>query len=78
MNLDPKVRQKLLKESKTPFLGLRRLIWAALLGSASLGLIIMLTRVFGGETVPLSDFGVQAVALFLFGGLIYFDRSEGT
>ncbi len=76
MNLDPKVRQKLLKESKTPFLGVRRLIWGALLGSALLGLIIMLSRTLGGENVPLSDFGIQLLALFLFSGLIYFDRSR--
>tara|TARA_B100001250_G_C19440638_1_gene631627 strand:+ start:29 stop:265 length:237 start_codon:yes stop_codon:yes gene_type:complete len=78
LNLDPKVRQKLLKESRTPFLGFRRLIWGALLGSAVLGLIIMFTRILAGEYVPLSDLGVQFFALILFGGLIFVDRSRET
>ncbi len=76
MNLDPNVRKKLLEESRAPFLGVRRLLWGALLASAACGLIIMLLRSLFGESVPLSDIGVQLFALVLFGSLIYVDRSR--
>ena len=76
MTLDPKVRQKLLKESKAPFLGVRRLLWSALFGSAIIGLLIMLIRFLSGNIVPLSDIGVQFFALLLFGGLIIVDRNK--
>lgn len=77
LNLDPKVRQKLLKESRAPFLGIRRLLWGALLGSAGVGLLIMLSRTLMGESVPFSDFAVQIFALVIFSILIYFDRDSG-
>ena len=32
--IDPKLKKKLLKESQTPFKGLRRLLWLAFAGSA--------------------------------------------
>ena len=76
MDLDPNVRQKLLKESQAPFLGVRRLLWGVLFGSAMIGLLIMLIRLISGNIVPLSDIGVQSFALLLFGGLIIIDRNK--
>ena len=78
MNLDPNVRQKLLKESQAPFLGVRRLLWGVLFGSAMIGLLIMFIRLISGNIVPLSDIGIQAFALLLFGGLILIDRNKTT
>ena len=40
--IDPKLKKKLLKETQTPFKGLRRILWIAFSGSALLGLLIML------------------------------------
>ena len=76
MNLDTKVREKLLKESKTPFLGFRRLIWGALLASATVGLLIMLTKALSGGNLILGDIGIQLLAILIFGGLIFFDRNR--
>ncbi|MDP6852302.1 MAG: photosystem II assembly family protein [Prochlorococcaceae cyanobacterium ETNP1_MAG_8] len=49
MNLDPKIRKKLLQESKTPFRGLRRVVWVALSASAGMGLLIMGIRFASGK-----------------------------
>ena len=38
--IDPELKKKLLRETKAPFRGLRRLIWAACSGSALLGSFI--------------------------------------
>ncbi len=75
--LDPKVREKLLKESKNPLLGVRRILWVILFAYASLGLLIMLSRVTSGEVVPFSDIGIQITAFLVFGGLTWFDRTKG-
>jgi hypothetical protein len=72
------MRERLLKESLTPWRGLRRLVWAALFASAGLGLFTMLFRVSAGNTVELSDFGIQAGALTLFSVLLYLDRTRNT
>ena len=76
-SLDPNLRAKLLKESKRPFAGLRRVLWVALFGSAGLGFLIMFSRIISGELVALKDVGIQTSALLIFGTLIWFDRSKG-
>ncbi len=76
MNLDPKLREKLLKESRQPFKGIRRIIWIALCGSAGVGLIIMAMRFSAGETVSIDDLEIQIVAFLLFSALLIFDRSK--
>ncbi len=76
MNLDPKLREKLLKESRQPFKGVRRVIWIALSASAGIGLLIMGIRFSTGETVQMNDFIIQVLAFLLFGTLFYFDRSN--
>ena len=74
--IDSQLREKLLKETKNPFYGPRRLLWFILFGGASLGLLIMLSRLIAGDVVLVSDFGVQAGAFFVFGILIWFDRRD--
>ena len=75
-NLDPKLREKLLQETKNPFYGPRRVLWIALFGSACLGLLIMFSRTLTGEVVPLSDIAIQMGAFLGFGSLIWFDRKR--
>ena len=74
--INPQLREKLLKETKNPFYGPRRVLWFIFFGAASLGLLIMLTRVGFGEKVLISDLGIQGGAFLLFGGLIWFDRKK--
>ena len=47
--IDPELKKKLLKETQTPFKGLRRILWIAFSGSAFLGLIIMLSQISSGS-----------------------------
>ncbi|WP_036901047.1 MULTISPECIES: DUF3493 domain-containing protein [Prochlorococcus] len=74
MNLDPKVRKKLIRESKNPFYGIRRIIWFSLFASAGIGFLIMIFRLIARENVLIGDLGVQISALILFGALVFFDR----
>tara|TARA_B100000214_G_scaffold374236_1_gene356430 strand:+ start:211 stop:471 length:261 start_codon:yes stop_codon:yes gene_type:complete len=74
--IDPNLREKLLRETKNPFYGPRRALWFVLFGAAALGLLIMLSRIIGGDQVPLNDFGVQGGAFLLFAFLIWFDRKK--
>ena len=76
VNLDPKIRKKLLQESKTPFRGLRRVVWVALSASAGMGLLIMGIRSASGETVLMSDVAIQLIAFFAFSSFILLDRSK--
>ncbi|WP_170952078.1 DUF3493 domain-containing protein [Synechococcus sp. UW69] len=75
-SLDPALRERLLKESQTPWRGLRRLLWFALFASAGLGLFTMAFRASAGDSVELADFGIQGGALLLFTGLLWFDRDR--
>ena len=77
-NLSPQLRERLLKESQNPLLGLRRGLWLALFGSASIGLFIMSTRIFSMNTVPIMDLAIQLGAFITFGLLLYFDRPKET
>ena len=74
--LDPALRERLLKESRTPWRGLRRLLWIALFASGGLGLFVMSFRVSAGDSVVLSDLAIQIGAVMTFGGLLWFDRSK--
>ena len=47
--IDPELKKKLLKETQTPFKGLRRILWIAFSGSAILGLLIMLSKIASGS-----------------------------
>jgi hypothetical protein len=72
--LDPELRERLLAEARTPWRGLRRALWFALFASAAVGLATMAMRGAAGESVPSSDWLIQLVALFVCGGLLWFDR----
>ena len=75
-NIDPKLRARLLKESKNPYRGLRRAVWIALFGSAALGFFIMLTNIIAGDTVSLSDLSIQSSAILILGFLLIIDRNK--
>ena len=74
--MDPNLRARLLKESKNPYRGLRRAVWIALFGSATLGFFIMVTNIMVGETVSINDLAIQTSALVILGFLLFKDRSK--
>ncbi len=76
MNLDPKLREKLLNESKNPFKGIRKVIWIALTASAGIGLLIMGLRSLAGENVLFNDFVIQLSAFLIFLTFIVLDRTK--
>ena len=74
--MDPNLRARLLKETKNPYRGFRRVVWIALFGSAALGLFIMLTNIIAGDTVSINDIAIQASALLILGFLLFKDRTK--
>ena len=74
--IDPELKKKLLKETQTPFKGLRRILWIAFSGSAFLGLLIMLSRIAIGNELKLDNIIVQLGACILFPTLLFFDRNK--
>jgi CubicO group peptidase (beta-lactamase class C family) len=77
-SLDPELKERLLREARTPWRSLRRALWFALVASAGLGLATMAMRSAAGEAVPSSDWLIQLGALGLFGALIWFDRNRSS
>jgi hypothetical protein len=75
-SLDPALRERLLRESRTPWRGLRRALWFALLASAGLGLATMAMRASVGEGVPSTDWLIQLGALVLCTSLLWLDRDR--
>ena len=73
--LDPAMRDRLIKESLTPWRGLRRTIWFAFLASAIIGLLTMGFNP-SRTVVSFSNIGIKAAAFFLFAWLIWFDRDR--
>jgi len=74
--IDPELKKKLLRETKAPFKGLRRLIWVACSGSAFLGLFIMISQTIGGREIQQNNLLIQIVASILFPTLLYFERDK--
>ncbi|MEB3159803.1 MAG: DUF3493 domain-containing protein [Synechococcus sp.] len=74
--MDPALKERLLRESRTPWRGLRRLLWVALFASGGLGLFVMAFRISAGDSVVISDLAIQVGAVVVFGGLLWFDRSS--
>ena len=74
--IDPELKKKLLKESQTPFKGLRRILWIAFSGSALLGLLIMLSKIGSGSELNQNNLLIQLGACILFPTLLFFDRNE--
>ena len=74
--IDPELKKKLLKESQSPFKGLRRLLWLAFSGSAFLGLLIMLLKISSGDELQQNNLFIQFGACILFPTLLFFDRDK--
>ena len=74
--IDPELKKKLLKESQTPFKGLRRILWIAFSGSAFLGLLVMLSKIASGSELQQNNLLIQLVACILFPTLLLIDRDK--
>ena len=74
--IDPELKKKLLKESQSPFKGLRRILWIAFSGSAFLGLLIMLAKIVSGSELQQNNLFIQIGACILFPTLLIFDRNK--
>ncbi len=74
--IDPELKKKLLKESQTPFKGVRRILWIAFSGSAFLGLLIMLSKIASGSELQQNNLLIQLVACILFPTLLLIDRDK--
>ena len=74
--IDPQLKKKLLKESQTPFKGLRRTLWVAFTGSAFLGLFIMLSKIASGNEFNQNNLFIQLGACILFPFLLFLERSR--
>ena len=74
--IDPELKKKLLKESQTPYKGLRRILWIAFSGSAFLGLLIMLSKIATGSELQINNILIQLCACILFPSLLFFDRNK--
>ncbi len=75
-DLDPDLRRRLLLEARTPWRGLRRALWFALLASAGLGLATMALRLSAGSDVASSDLLIQSLAVLVCAGLLWWDRNR--
>ena len=74
--IDPELKKKLLKESQSPFKGLRRILWIAFSGSAFLGLIIMLSQISSGSEFQQKNLLIQLGASILFPTLLFLDKNQ--
>ena len=74
--IDPELRKKLLKETKAPFKGLRRVIWLACSGSAFLGLFIMGSKLIGGGEIEQQNLLIQIGASVIFPLLFFLERDK--
>ena len=74
--IDPKLREKLLKETQAPFKGLRRILWIAFSGSAFLGLLIKLSKIASGTELQKNNLLIQLSACLIFPTLLFFDRNK--
>lgn len=76
VSLDPELRERLLREARTPWRGLRRGLWVALAASGAVGLATMALRLASGQSVPSVDLLIQITALGAFSSLLWFDRDR--
>ena len=74
--IDPELKKKLLRETQSPFKGLRRILWIAFSGSAFLGLLIMLSKIASGSELQQNSILIQLAACLLFPALLFFDRNK--
>ncbi len=74
--IDPELKKKLLKESQSPFKGLRRILWIAFTGSAFLGLLIMLSQIASGGELQQNNLFIQIGACIIFPTLLFLDKNK--
>ena len=74
--IDPELKKKLLKESQSPFKGLRRIFLIAFSGSAFLGLLIMISRIASGNEFQQNNLLIQLGACIVFPILLFLDRNK--
>ena len=74
--IDPQLKKKLLKESQSPFKGLRRILWITFSGSAFLGLMIMLFKFASGGELQQNNILIQIGSCIVFSTLLFFDRNK--
>ena len=74
--IDPELKKKLLRETQTPFKGLRRILWIAFSGSAFLGLLIMISRIASGNELQQNNLLIQLGACVIFPTLLFLDRNR--
>ena len=74
--IDPELKKKLLRETQTPFKGLRRILWIAFSGSAFLGILIMLSKIVSGSELQQNNLLIQLGACALFPTLFFLDRDK--
>ncbi len=74
--IDPELKKRLLRETQTPFKGIRRILWIAFSGSAFLGLFIMLSKIASGIELQQYNLLIQLGACILFPALLFFDRNK--
>ena len=74
--IDPELKKRLLKETQTPYKGLRRILWIAFSGSAFMGLLIMLSKIATGSELQQNNLLIQLGACLLFPTLLFFDRNK--
>ena len=74
--IDPELKKKLLKETQTPFKGLRRILWIAFSGSAFLGLLVMLSKIASGSEFQQNNLLIQLGSCIIFPTLLFFDRNK--
>jgi hypothetical protein len=74
--IDPELKKKLLRETQSPFQGLRKILWIAFSGSAFLGLLIMLSRIASGAELQPNNLFIQLGACVIFPCLLFLDRKK--
>ena len=74
--IDPELKKKLLKETQSPFKGLRRILWIAFSGSAFMGLLIMISKIASGSELMQNNLLIQLGACIIFPSLLFFDRNK--
>ena len=74
--IDPELKKKLLKETQSPFKGLRRILWIAFSGSAFLGLFIMISKIASGTELQQNNLLIQLGACVIFPSLLFLDKNK--
>ena len=74
--IDPELKKKLLKESQSPFRGLRRILWIAFSGSAFLGILIMLSKIASGSDLNPKNLLIQLGACIIFPTLLFLEGNK--